>query len=348
MSRDTREGIVRALSAESSDLRTEGVRKVVDFVFDQKLAELVDFHRVRELAVSALTEENVARVVTRHVRPGWKRYLDGAARSGERVGDLVPDASRPPIVDIVASLRIPRSKWTDGAVDPVLFRKLFAPVFAQVLWGFAKRMPLVGTGAAAAASGAVGREAGTIADRLARGMQKSAERLVDKSRSVMGGLGAEMEKRLQGTVREFSEASLEIWRDALRERLKSDDGRKIVRQILEQATGHVMGAKLADVHVDAHAVPVDEIMALSPAIVAQAAQHPFVVREVSGQLDAFLALEGARTVREFLEELGIEADVRAEVERRVDPAARRFFQSPAFSEWLDRLLDAAADDKPSG
>jgi hypothetical protein len=344
MTEATRDRIVRALTAEESALRDEGVSLIVDHVLGQKIRELVDLEASRAIVVRALTEENLARIVGQHLRPAWRRYAEHVEDSEETLGGFVPEPSREKIRAIVGRSKLPRGKWAQGIVDPALMRRLFAPVWANLLLNFAKRLPVPGmggpSGAAAAASGAVGRGVGGIAGRLTRSVQERAEKIVDAGRTAMGGLGAEVEKRLQAAAREFSDGAADMWREALQDRLKSTEGRELVSQITRQVVDHLMMTKLSDLHEDAARLPIEDMIDLAPAIVGHSAPRAFVQELVSGELSAFLAVEGDRPLGELLLEMGILEPVRAATIREIGRIARGLFGSPAFGSWVGRLLEA--------
>jgi hypothetical protein len=337
---DKTHAIVQKLVAEDSPLRKEGISLAIEFLLSRRVNDLVDLKETRDIVLRSLTEDNLRRIMARHVKPGWRRYSTLALAAKDTVGALVPDDARRGIRDTVSSSRLPKAAWAQGAVDPALVRKLFAPVFTNVLMAFAKKLPLPGAaGAAAEASQNVGREVGTIASRLTRTVQKRAEKLVDAGRTVMGGIGAEMEKRFQASAREFSEGAVGLWREALRERLQSDEGRELMRQISQQATDHVMMTPIAEIQKDAERLPIDAILDLTPAIVAHASAGVFVRRIVDEEIRAFLEAEGDHTLGELLDELGVADPTRAAVERRFDALARELFVSEAFAAWVTRLIE---------
>jgi hypothetical protein len=290
--------------------------------------------------IDALTEENLARVIERHVAPGFQRYLAAAVVSGELVGALVPDPARDGIRSVVRKSRLPRGEWTTGLVEPALIRKLFAPVWVQLLLAFGSRLPLPGMGGASGAAAAAARGMGGIAGRLTRSVQERAEKIADAGRSVMGGLGAEVEKRIQAAARDFSDGAADIFREALGDRLKSPEGRALVEQIAGQVIDHVMTTKISDIQKDLDAIDVAGILDVVAPIVAHAAPRAFVRNLVTAEVRAYLELEGNRTLAETLTELGALAEVREMVLKRSGSVARSLFASPEFGEFLGRLLDA--------
>jgi hypothetical protein len=330
---------VESLAREDSPERDELVTGIVDHVFSSKLGELVDFEEARTIATRSLTKKNLERIFERHVIPGYGRYVEAVSASTETVGAFVPDSARDDIVKAIQKSKLPRGKWTSGAVDRALVTKLFAPVWTNLLLSFAKRLPLPGIGGGSgspSAGGAVGRGVSGIAGRITRTATKQAERLVDAGKSVMGGLGTEVERRLQSAAKEFSNSAEEVFREALQDRLKSAEGREIVGQISRQVTDHVLVTKVAEIHVDASRIPMNDILRIAPSVISHSAPRAFVEKLVRGEIDAFLAHEGDRPMRDVLEELGIFEEARAAVVRRASTVTRGFFASPAFAEWLKR------------
>ncbi len=342
MTHEARDRIVTALSADQSPLRDEGVELFLDHVLGRPLGELVDLHEIRDIVIEALTAENVAHHIARHVQPGFGRYGALTRELGETVGGLVPDTSVDDIHAIVAKSKVPRAKWAEGMIDPALIRRLFAPVWTNLLLNFAKKMPIpgagMGAGAAAAAGSAVGRGIGGVASRLSKSVQERAEKIADAGRSVMGGLGAELEKRVQSAARDFSESAQSVWRDAFRDRLKSAEGKEIVAQIQRQVIEHLVVTRLSALHEDVERIPVDDIFAATPRILEHAVRRPFIQKLVEREIDAFLALEGQRSLSELMAELGILDRVRRVARDRASDVFRAVATSSAFADWIERVL----------
>jgi hypothetical protein len=340
MTEPSRDRILAALTAEASPLREEAVRVLVDHVLGQELRQLADLEGVAALVVRAITEENVGRLIARHVAPGFHRYLAATVLSGEPVGAFVPDPARERIREIVRKSRLPRGEWTTGLVEPALLRELFAPVWAQVLLAFGSRLPFPGMANASSAAAAAARGMGGIAGRLTRSVQERAEKIADAGRSVMGGLGAEVERRIQSAAREFSEGAADIFREALGDRLKSQEGRELVEQIAGQVIDHVLVTPLANIQKDLDAIDVAGIFEVVPIAMAHAAPRTFVRDLVMAEVRAYLEIEGNRTLSEVLTEFGLLSEVRDMAYRQSGSVARALFASPEFGEFLGRLLDA--------
>jgi hypothetical protein len=337
MTESQRERIVRALLADGSALRRDALELTADCVLASTVRDLVDTDELQALIFDALTEANVARAVERHVRPALLRARERIDGSSETLGALVPAASRDKIAGVVRSARTPRLRWTKGAVDPALIHRLLAPVWTSVLVSFLKRVPLPGLGGPVA--GAPSRPP-SIAERLTRSVQERAEKLVDAGRSVMGGLGSEMEKRFSAAARDFSEGAAQIFWDALVERLASDEGRRLVDEITDQFVDHTFRAELRGLSKDVFELPLDDVLALASEVVPHGAAQEIVREIVAAELAAFLDAESDRSLGDALSELGVLEGVRRAALARADHLAKRLFATPAFGEWLSRLLDA--------
>ncbi len=324
---------VERLTGPDATLRDELVAGVLDHVLAQPLREVVDLERVHALVTTALSESNVRVAVQRHVVPGWRRYAAAIAGSDARVSALVPEAARPHVHAIARALRVPRARWAKGAVDPALVRRFLAPVWTQVLLSFATRLPIPGL------AGAGGKRDGSgVAGFLARSVQGGAEKLIDRGRSMMGGLGAEVERRLLEAARGFSDNAAEIDREALRERVASSEGRELLERITSELVERVLDARLSDLQEDADALPLDQVFELAPQLVAHAAPGSYVQAIVQREIAAYLELEGERTLLSLLDELGIAAEVRTVLLARGQSVAAGYFASAAFADWCARLL----------
>jgi hypothetical protein len=330
------------LHGPRSELRNELVGHCIDHLLAQRVRDVVDLEQVRALVASALTEANVTRIVQRHVHPGWQRYAQAIASSAVRVGALVPERARPRLAAIAVKVGLPRARWAKGAVDPALVRRLLAPVWTQVLISFASLLPIPGLAGSGGKRGALG-----MAELLARSVQGGAEKLLDRGRSWMGGLGIDFERRLLEAARGFSDNAADIFRDALRERLASEEGRELLGRIDEHLLDHVLDTTFADLQRDADELPLDDVFEVAPAIIAHAAKTAYVQDIVQREIAAYLAAEGGRTLQSLVDELGIGAELRAVLQAHGEVIARGFFASPAFASWLSRLLDDE-DGAPPG
>ncbi|RLB49784.1 MAG: hypothetical protein DRJ42_20275 [Deltaproteobacteria bacterium] len=346
------ERIIEALSAEESALRDAGVEMIADFLLDRRVAELVDVESVVALTLSSLTTDNVTRVVEEHLSPAWDRHLLRVTESGETVGDALPPEVKRKLEEIALIQGAPPAAWAKGAVDPKLVRELLAPVLQDTLLSFAKKL------SAAAASGrggiddgpdspegeapdASGRRGG-IAGRLRKSAKARAEKLASVGKTVgktvAGKVGAELDKRMASTAKEFSQGALRGLRETFRERIRSDEGRELVGQIQKQIIHRVFETDVAVLMHEIEGLPREELEALVGPTFQHNAARAIGRRVVAEEVRAFLDCEGDKTLRELAESSGVLDETRQAVAGTMDGLARELFRSPAFGTWLGDLL----------
>lgn len=333
--------IVRLLSAEDSPLRRGAAELVVDHALELRLGALIDAEELAALYVAALTRENVERAIERHVLPGIGRVRGLLRAAGEQVGDAVPEPVRARIEALAAKPDGPRGAWMRGALDPAKLRELLAPALAQTLLEFVRELPLAG--GMADAAGAGGREgrpglAAGLVGRLGREVQKNTERLVNVGRSVAGGLGVDLERRVQESARDFSQGAVARLQRALRERAASPEGAALLAELSRNVVRHVMATPVETILHDLDRLPLEAAVRLAPATIEHTLARELGRRALEGELRAFVAVEGTRSLRELLAEAGLLARVRERAIERADEAATGLFASPAFADWLQRVL----------
>jgi hypothetical protein len=91
-----------------------------------------------------------------------------------------------------------------------------------------------------------------------------------------------------------------------------------VGQIREQVFERLLTAKVSELMDDAEAVPLERLRDVAASLVAANAERDFVRTAVREEVQAWLALEGARTVGDLLTEAGIQDTVRTVLIQRLD------------------------------
>jgi hypothetical protein len=328
--------ILQRLQSPEATFRTELAELLVDELFAQRVRDAFDYAQLRTVITESLRTDNVRRVIDTHVAPGFARYAAAIAREDVTVQALVDATAHQKLHGIARKLQLPRARWADHALDRVLVRRLLQPVWTQVLLTFAKRLPVPlgnhGQGPAA------GSGKSSLTGFLARSVQEQAEKLIDRGRSVMGGLGVEVERRLSAAARDFSDSAAHAFRQTLLERLSSEEGRELVGQILSGFTDHVLRTRFADLQQDLDALPLAEIFDVVPDLVGFATQQPYVQDIVTRELLAWLSVQGDRPLAELLDEYGMRAPLRALLVAHIDRLGASVFATPKFAAWISRLV----------
>jgi hypothetical protein len=323
--------MVAALADPDQGFGRELAALVVAAALDRPLAAYVEVSALTPIVVEAVGERTTARLQQRHQERAWTLLREHAAATDDALGELVPERAREGLRDVIdrwlADPSLPRARWADGAIDPVIVRKLVAPALQQTLQAFARKLPFVGGGAASG---------GAMLGGLAGALGRHAGALADVGRSVMGGIGKEMEAKLQQLAKDFSESAVTELRDAMIERLRTHEGRSLTIALADRVLEALWTAKITELMDDADALRRAELLELVPVTLAHVAAHPHVRAAAEAQVAAVLALEGQLTLRDHLREAGVEPAVVAELERQ----ALALIPSIPAQPLLARLLTA--------
>ena len=311
-----------------------GVEVALESALARPLREVIDPDRAVALALGAIDAERIERVLHDIVHPAIDRQRDGAAARGDTVAQWVPDDGPALLDEIVAGARRPRGAWASAIVDPAHVRELLAPVLQETLLAFARKLPGVG----GAESNQAGKLLGGLARGLAQGAGAQAQKLADLGRGVLGGLGAEMEKRIGTAAKDFSQNAFEPLRETFVQRLESDEGKAILGTMRAHAVRTLLEAPAAQLIEDLDAAPrasVDRLIARSIAHVAGREETRALMR---AEVETFLAAREGRTVRDLLDELGVTGPAIAEARIALTTVARAAAQGDALEGWLRELL----------
>jgi hypothetical protein len=332
---DPRTRIVTALVEGDGSLRRAGMELIVDHVLAEPLSTWLDVDSLTRLIVDALSHGNSARTIERHVLPGLARVQAALGASGERVGDAVPEQAHADIDALVTHPGGPRFAWLRGALDRDKLRVLIAPALQEVLVSFAARIPLAGReggggGAASIAAGLVGQFG-----------RSTGERLRNLGKSVADGLGVDIEAKLRDAARDASQGAVSVLERAITARMATPEGEKLVAALARSVLEHVLATPISVILEDLDRLPLEAAVRIAAPILEHDVARELWRTIIREEVRAVLVLEGARSVRELLEEAGLLRQVRTLILERADRVAHEFFRSQGFAAWLDRLLTSA-------
>jgi hypothetical protein len=332
-----RSRIQSLLAAQASPFRNELLVMGFDAIVAQPLSNLVGHADLANLIVQGMDRAHVETITRRHVLPAVTRVQQRLGASNEKVRDfLSPDAEKA-LRALVASGKGPRFSWLNGAIDPADLQKLITPIVQQVLTSFVTKLPIPGLTSNGRTTGSGSSRPPGNATGLVGMIGKQVAQVAKGASQLAGGLG------LQQVVRDFSQSAAVEIRGAIIDRLKSDEGREIMRRVRDRVLDRILDTKASRI--------VDDFLRVSPTEVARVAEGAVShTREltlfrdiVAGEIQATLTELGARSLREVLEEARLLEPVRAVAVATIDPALADLARSEAFGGWLDRLLAQSAD-----
>lgn len=321
--------LVEKLLASDHALLREGAERTLDALLERPLSRYLDDAAIETLVTiiaAAVTEPNAKRVIDDHVHPGLDRQIARSTKNRETLGDLLPPGGEATLLAILEKTRLPRAEWAAGAVDAGLVRKLVSPVIQDTLLRFAKRLPIPG----------LGGEGSSMPDPLGLGkkLRDAKNPLSGMGKGLMGG----MDKKLQSVARDFAESATTDMREALVERLRSDEGKALLSQIRAHASKHLLAVPLATVLSEVNTLPRADIEAFVPALVTHNVGRTQLHDAVRAELRAVLGVEGDRPLREVLETYGLLAEVKRELPPVLTKVAAEVLSDAPMLEWIERVL----------
>jgi hypothetical protein len=332
MSHAQRVKIQQLLGADPSPLRAELLRLGFDALASVPLASLSTSASLPALICEALTRANAQRISARHVLPGLTRA--GAALSGapETLRDLLSPEAERQLRALVESGKGLRFGWLKGAIDPDDIRQLLAPLVQQVLLQFTAKLSVPGL---------AGTPVGNLGGLMGR-LGKQMGQLADVGKSMMSGLGGELERRMQAVARDFSQSASSEFRQALIERLRSAEGSVILARIRARLLEHALAAKVEQVAADFLQLPASELAALASEVIGELPARPLFRRVLQLEIEGVLGELEQRSLHDLLDEAGVLDGARAQAMAAVEPGFKRLVESQDFGAWLERLLDESA------
>lgn len=306
--------------------------RLIAFALKLPVASLVQPEEIAQIVTTALSESSIRAATEAHVKPAWHRQQARARVERDTVGDALPPQAVSAIEQILQRGEWPRFAWLQGAVDPKLMAQLIAPIVQQVLLGFVTKLP-----------GTLGSSSASLMGMLGRGVQQRASALADVGKAVMGGMGVDVEKKLQNAAKDFSQSASSTIRDATAVRLNSAEGQALMRQISTQVFAHIRATAVHVIQDDIARLSIDEIIDLVPAIVAHNRGRAFVDQVIREEVDAALSALGTQSLGDVLDAYGLRNNVEAIARRVVPPTLSNFFADPETTELVRLLL---APDSP--
>lgn len=338
MSKKSVDKIISRLSAKDPAFRERTISTILDFALEQPVSVYLHVDELASLIALASTGPNTTNLIERHMRPGWDRNIARCEETQDTLGAGLPEDVQARIPRLIMENKPPKAVWAKDAVDPKLLREFFSPVLQEFLLGFARKLPIPGRSGESAPTEDRSRSGFGLRNRIKESASKRAEKFVEAGKTVLGGLSAEVERQIQTTARDFSESAERDIRRALIDRVRSEEGRALLTQIVEQAVAHVLETPIAELNRDAEELPWDDLWALVPPIVEHNRSREPVVAAIREELEALLEVEGARSVREVLEECGLLDDTIAAFLAHSGAPAAEFFGSDAFRSLVTDLL----------
>ncbi|MET0283680.1 MAG: hypothetical protein ABW352_04400 [Polyangiales bacterium] len=323
--------IQAVLAAPQSAHRTQLIALVFDGISARKVGDTIDRALLIEGIYQGLTASTADTIATRHVLPALERIAQAVDGKEDKLRDLIGSEAEQQIVAVVQSGKGPRFGWLKNVVDPDDIRQLVAPVIQQLLLAFVNKLPIPGLGGAGAGSGSGSSEKkrgmGGLVGAIGKQVSRSIGDLADVGRGVMGSV-----------VKDFSQTATSEFRVALRDRMKTPEGQKIVERIRDRVVSNVLKARADVVLKDFMHLPRPEIARAVALSIEHLRTQPVFRAVLEAELNQVLDELQKRTVGELLTEVGVLEATRKQVLTMVDPILQGVVAADSFAQWLDAVL----------
>lgn len=299
---------------------------IVAFLLAQPLARLVDPQRLSAVLVALSAPPAVRWIIGQIVDPGYRRVADRLRQAGGGVEEHVERESLELIGELIRRQQM-SGTWAAKLVDRDALRSLLGPVVQELLVRFA-RIAL-----SAGKDKGEKRQRRGFANQFLRQVQEGAGKLVDLGMEALGGLSAEMERRVRSVARQFAQDAGKEAITALRNRLASAEGRKLIQVLQDHAIAQLLATRTGAILDDLDRLPLHQAIDAANSLSQDAKLHGFVASVIEAEVANILSELGERRVGELLGELGVLAQARALLEGALNGLVGDFLASPAFAAW---------------
>jgi hypothetical protein len=290
----------------------------VEHILSQPLESFIEVERLAQRVTEALSGPGLEPTLTQHVKPALLRFLARAEAADERVGVAVPEGVAAEIEAYLSNPVKLNRDLVQRVVDAKEMRGALSTVIQESLGRFLK------------ADTAQGKGSGGLFGLAAR----SAGALRDVGKSMLGGIGDEIEKQIQKRSREAMDSSMSYVQEKLVDYLMSEESSKTMGKARARSFKSSLRQKVAD----AKLLPLDMLLSHVPALLRHNLARPEIQETIRTELQALLNLEGKKPLKQILEESGLLEKTREDLLRQAVPQALSLVNTDAFKDWLTSLF----------
>jgi hypothetical protein len=289
-----------------------------DFAIDQPVARYVEPEKVLGHVERALQPAFVERWVRDHLRP----WLDRERTRAHARGDVVKDWLTPEAIAELRSFAARPVKlnkaFLEGLVKQDAVRHMLRGIVEETLDRFVTMMKPGGSGGGLV--GAMGRGAFGIAGSLGKG--------------VLGGISGQIESQLRGAIGGFLDSSMSFLLDRVVALASSPDTAARLGRMNLTGFDEALKVKTGRVADGVHQAPLDDLLGTLPELLAHNIARPELRDGLLDEVRAWLEVEGARTVRQILDEAGATQHWRDEIVAVGGPLLGDASATEAFRAWF--------------
>lgn len=294
--------------------RDDGPRLLVEtgvaFLLDQPMRRFVDLDRVLDVVDATLSPPLVRRVAEMHLEAALRREASRARQRGDAVGDYLPGAAQEILAQVAARpVQISRrslARWLQHETVTHLLRAIAQETLDRFL-GLLKPD----------ASG------GGLLGQISRG----------PGMGMLSRIGAQMEAPMRKAATRFVSGSVDALVGPLAKLFATPDMAARMGRLRAEVFSAALGIETAELLSTLETLPVSELVAVLPDVVAHNLSRDTVRRAILDEVRAAMDLEGDRPVREVIGPRAAET-FRAEAGRIGAPLLDAFLGSARLAALL--------------
>jgi hypothetical protein len=158
-------------------------------------------------------------------------------------------------------------------------------------------------------------------------------------KSVLGGIGQELEKQAESRVREFVDSVLAQVLAQVADRICDAKDAEIYGRFRGHLMDQILDTPMVDLDHELGKVDPDALVQTGVAIANSLAKRANLRDEVRDMVQAGLEAMGDKTIGAHLKEAGITDEWRAEIEPQMVNRCAEIVQTTAFHDWLTDVLE---------
>jgi hypothetical protein len=284
-----------------------------EFLCERRVGELLVAARLLDQAVAVGNEERLGRLLGRLWAPARRRLLERARTSSRRLEAWLPEPARQALAGLLAVPAPIPASLVDELVASAAVRQTVRQMLEETVANLVSRAFAV-----------------TPGGRSVRGVLGWGARAAG---GLLGGLGDELEARLQERLREVLDHGVAMVLLRLAERLKSPETAALLGRRRRALFVWLCQGTEADAGRYLELLPHSMLDALVPVAVAHNLGRDEVRRAVAEEIQAALEELGREPLGALLRELGLYEQARQGMQAQGRELLAAFLRSPQLARW---------------
>lgn len=301
---------------------------VVDYLLDRPVNSLLEPSWVAEQVVAALEGATSGDQTETWIRERVHEARDKVPEG--TLGDRVPEEVVGPLRDVVSRAVVFDRQLVGTLLEHKAVESLLKHVLVGALHKFALRIkpPMPVTDIRGSAAGAASRLMGSRRIKELRALKEG----------MLGGLSGEIERQAEQKAREFVDGALQTVVASFGDHICDPEHAEVYGRYRAYLVDTLLRTDLQTIAHEVDKLDPDHLVATGTAVARALSRREGFASEVEAIVRAALDGTGGRSMRDFLQESGLEEGWREQVEDLVVARGNELIETPGFVDWLEKLL----------